>query len=402
MNRAVGSLVDKNSILYFLLVITPLMDTLNGWYVINHGETGVSIGTFYRMFILLFVFCAYNFTFKSWKWILILAYFPVTAALRGEVEGYSFMSSFTYGLKWMLPGIYILLFAFLVRKGYENIPLKILEVWKCLIPGILIFEYIFNLGTEAYYDAGFKGYFYCNNDIGFSLTMMTIYSLYMFIRVKMNIKSLIPVVLNLIAILILSTKSCLIFCFISVAIFLFKESKKNFDKGFFILLGIVILGIIMTFVMSDNIADIIKRYSDFYKVTASNGNGFADFMGFLTSARTYRISDMFTELSDNFSFFKLLLGWRPTVFYGAIEMDWFDALFQHGVIGFMILFLFYFKTIVNRKYEYLYKYMLVIAMICACFSGHVINGALPSTVFAIVVGAAVNSINSNQRVVYGE
>lgn len=35
--------------------------------------------------------------------------------------------------------------------------------------------------------------------------------------------------------------------------------------------------------------------------------------------------------------------------------------------------------------------MLVIAMICALFSGHVLNGALPSTVFAVVVGGALNS-----------
>lgn len=46
--------------------------------------------------------------------------------------------------------------------------------------------------------------------------------------------------------------------------------------------------------------------------------------------------------------------------------------------------------------------MLMIAMICACFSGHVINGALPGTVLAVVASAAVDSINSRQRVTYGK
>lgn len=114
-------------------------------------------------------------------------------------------------------------------------------------------------------------------------------------------------------------------------------------------------------------------------------------MGFLTSARTYRISGVVSELKNSFSISKLFLGWQAPIFTGAIEMDWFDVVFQHGIIGGFILLCFYAKIILNKKYQAPFKYMLIIAMICACFSGHVLNGALPSTVFSVVVGAAIYS-----------
>ena len=218
--------ITNVSILYFLLVITPLMDTINGWYVLNHGETGISIGTFYRLILLLYIFLYFRFNKNEMMWLLITTYFPISSAIRAVLGGYSFISAFTYGLKWMLPVIFILLFNHLKDSGKTNFPIRILDIWKYLIPTILIIEYILRIGEKSYFDAGFKGLFYCTNDIGFSLTMMSIYSIYSFFFVSMNVKNVIPLILNIAAILILSTKSCLIFTVITLLLCLLKKLKK--------------------------------------------------------------------------------------------------------------------------------------------------------------------------------
>lgn len=186
--------------LFMLMVITPLIDTINGAFVRNYGETGTSIGTFYRMAILGFVFVFIKLKKEYFNWILLLAYFPVSSALRAAIEGLPFMSAFSYGLKWLFPVILISAYLSIYRTSERNISLELITVWKYLIPSILIFEYVFKIGDAAYPEAGWRGVFYCNNDIAFSLTMMSIISLYEFIIVKANIKTLIPVGLNALAI----------------------------------------------------------------------------------------------------------------------------------------------------------------------------------------------------------
>lgn len=387
--------LSRLNILYFLFLITPIMDTINGWYVSEHGETGISIGTFYRLLILLFIFFSFRFTQRDWITLICMAYFPISSATRALFTDVSFMQSFTYGLKWMLPVIYILLFIRLKETDGFNLPLKVLDIWKYMIPGLLIAEYIADIGNSTYYDAGFRGYFYCTNDIGFSLTMMIIYSLYKFLLVKMEVKTLIPVVLNLVAIIILSTKSCLLFSGITVGYFMLKNFKKEPKKNFLIVTVTFGLVLLILYRMQNSLMQIVGRYMNFYLQVTSEGVSLTNIMGFLTSARTYRISGVISDLAMDFTAGKVVFGWKLPVFTEAIEMDWLDVFFQHGVIGVSILFLFYVRIVFTRQYKKPFGYMLIIAMICACFSGHVVNGALPSTVFSIIVGAAIYSKGSN-------
>ena len=157
---------------------------------------------------------------------------------------------------------------------------------------------------------------------------------------------------------------------------------------------IIIIGVNM---LSGELTAMLARYVNFFNTVMSQGFSISNLFGFLTSARTYRIEGVVTELISNFSIEGLLFGWTQPYFYGAIEMDWLDSIFQHGIIGFVILFLNYKKIFVNRKYKSPFQYMLIISFICAFFSGHVLNGALPSTVFSIVVGSALGSIKLDKN-----
>lgn len=374
---------------YFIILITPFIDTINGAYVRSHGETGTSIGTFYRMAILLCILILIRLKDGQFKWIIALSYFPISSLIRARFEGVSTMSAFSYGLKWLFPVIIISGLLSIYKNSSKNIPLWLLSVWKYLIPSILIFEYMFNIGDVAYPDAGWRGLFYCNNDIAFSLTVMAIISLYEFIVVKTCIINSIPVVLNALAIMILSTKSCLIFFGLSGMYFVYLKFRDKPIKTFPIIGILVFIIMAVVVFMQDSIEGILSRYIIYYNMAMTTPS-FGNFMAFLTSNRTPRIVITVNKLWRDFSISGLFFGWIKPTNVSAIEMDWLDALFQHGILGLGLLVVYYGKLLIRRYRNKMMSYTLFIVIVCSFFSGHVINGALPSTVFAVLVGYVLN------------
>jgi len=387
--------ITLTRLFYWLIILTPVIDTINGAFILQHGDTGVSIGTFYRFFIMLFIFCIsiiYKIKSKYIVWILLATYFPLNCVLRGELYDLSFVASFSYGVKWFFSIILMICFLKLQEISTERICIKLLNCWCFLIPGLLIVEHILNIGEKTYWDAGFRGLYYSINDVGFSLTMMMTYSLYQLILLEVNVKHIAAVAINFVAIIILATKSCLIFTVLSTGYYLLVRYKKNTFRAMvytFIMTFFTIIGI---YTMYDKLIEMLNRYILFFSQTVIEEKNFYGIMNFLTSARTPRIAKVFDELFSDFSIFKVLFGWKPPYNGGAIEMDWFDSFFQHGILVFSILlgycYSFFFK---DRKYKTPWLYILIIAMICSFFSGHVLNGALSSTIFAVVAQCAVSS-----------
>lgn len=397
--------LDKKGAFFSLLAITPLVDTLNGWYVLKHGETGVSIGTFYRLFIIAYIvfLCITNIKKEYFGAILSMLYFPISSIIRALLVDGSYISAFTYGAKWLLPIIIIYGIVSVEKDNIENTSIKILEFWSWLIPGLLVVEYIFQIGEIAYFDAGFRGLFYCTNDIGYSLSMMMIFSLYRFFFKEKSLSTIVPLLLNAMAIVILSTKSCFLFTIATLFLFMIKKIKiKYLSPSLVLKFAVVVVAItigisILINILSSELTAMLMRYLNFFNTVMSQGFSINNLLGFLTSARTFRIEGVISELTSNFSLGKLLFGWMPPYFYGAIEMDWLDSIFQHGVIGLILLIVNYKSIFINKRYESPFQYMLVISFICAFFSGHVLNGALPSTVFSLVVGSAICSIKSEKN-----
>ncbi len=390
--------VTLTSLFFGAIVITPLVDTINGAFVLQYGGTGVSIGTFYRFFLILFsvLVCTQNrMKTRQLLWVLLSLYFPMNCIVRYNFYSLSFMSSFSYGMKWVFPIILIVCFDKLQEKSDDRICIKIMDCWSYLIPGLLFIEYILGLGEKTYWDAGFRGLYYSINDVGFSLTMMMSYSLYKLIMIEVNIKHIFAVGLNFVAIIILATKSCLMFSVLGICYFLFIKYKKSTRKAVFYTFIVAALIIIGVNLMHEKLTEMLERYIRFYDQMSINGSMFAKIMSFLTSARTPRIGRTMNELSLHFSIVKILFGWKAPWYEGAIEMDWFDSFFQHGIFGLAILFGYCYSFMFRQvNYKIPWLYMLLLAMVCSFFSGHVLNGALSSTVLAIVVQCASSSRKS--------
>ena len=119
-----------------------------------------------------------------------------------------------------------------------------------------------------------------------------------------------------------------------------------------------------------------------------------DFLSYMLSTRNTRIFPqlvMFYLESPNF-LFNLLFGvgyyaqWnslKPVTGYGLTEMDFFDVLFQHGLIALVIVLCFYLKPIKGIKKiqtkEWIYRFIVLVVLTYAALAGHTLQSTLSST-----------------------
>lgn len=368
---------------YWLLLITPIIDTINGLFIIKHGATGLSIGTIYRFFLLIYIIlrlCEKRTLFIKF---IPLLYFPLLGIIRG-ITGENVFGCITYAMKWLLPLALILYYgkAKNDKSDIKKCLIRCLNFWSIFVPISLIFEYIFKIGNEAYYDAGFKGLYYSTNDIALVLIVLYIYSFYK--TIDINHSYIIVSILNFIGIIILSTKSSIIFAVISSLYLLIRSKKIKIST---LILGIPILCVISFFMISlmhTHLESFFLRYSNMWSNTEGS-DLITRILGWATSGRTYRISSFFKQINDNGSFAtNLFFGWIYPDNAHVIEMDWHDLICQYGLIGFAICFAEYLVLFTKSKIaSNPYWYIVVVCMIYATLAGHVISGAFSGTAFAV-------------------
>ena len=369
---------------YWLLLITPIIDTINGLYIQKYGATGLSIGTIYRLLFMLYVIariCKKKMLFIRF---LPLLYFPVIGIIRGASGGGLF-GCITYAMKWLLPLILIIYYG-LAKNNKQDIKrclIRCLEFWSAFVPLSLIVEYLLQVGEVSYYDAGFKGLYYSTNDIALVLIVLYIYTLYKTINI--NRKYIIMCVLNLLAIIILSTKSSLIFAAISVVYMLLKSNKIKFRHMIPAMVLTAIVGIITITLMRSHLEGFWNRYANMWNNINGN-NLIARLLVFATSGRTERIQEFFAKISEDGIFAtNLLFGWIYPDNAHVIEMDWHDLICQYGVIGFAICFYEYATLLIKCKVNSEpYWYAVIVCFIYSILAGHVISGAFSGTAMALV------------------
>ncbi len=375
----------RYKITFLLFVITPIIDTINGLYILAHGATGLSIGTFYRIFLLFFVVCkSINYKIILKQYILLFS-FILVGSLRGIVLGI-FFNSLTYSVKWILPLILIYYFTIACKNKHEiqKCLTMCLDIWSWYVPFSLVVEYTFHIGYIAYHDAGFKGLYYSTNDIALVLIVLYIYILHKLFT-KISIALLLQLTFTFIAIIILATKSSIIFAVFSFFYYLLKK-KEFHKKNVFILIILFLIGSIFIYgKMYHEINNLLGRYINMWKIT-SKDSIFKHFMSFATSGRTDRIHSYFQLINnDNSIFYNLLFGWIEPDNAHVIEMDFHDLLCQYGLIGFIIIifeYLLLFKKYVKKSEPY--WLITIVCFIYALLAGHVISGVLSGTIFSIV------------------
>ena len=380
MRIKIKQFYTKYMIDYWLILITPIIDTINGLFLLKHGATGFSVGTVYRLFLLFYVIarlCTKRIFFIQ---ILPLFYFPIIGLIRG---GDNVFGCITYATKWIMPIILIMYYglAKVDKVDIKRCLTKTLDFWSLFVPMSLILEYVMKLGRSTYFDAGFKGLYYSTNDIALVLIVLFIYTLYKTLNI--DNKNFILCLINVIAIVILSTKSTVVFALFSL-IYLLIISKKVKIRH---IVSIMIIMVVVWMFANTNaqLDNFILRYSNMWNNAAAN-SGISKFLFFATSGRTSRIKLFFDQIHENgFYISNLLFGWVQPDNAHVIEMDWHDLFCQYGVIGFIICLFQYVKFFLKSYIKSTpYWYIVIVCMIYSILAGHVISGAFSGTALAIV------------------
>ncbi|MBB1071736.1 O-antigen ligase family protein [Limosilactobacillus reuteri] len=391
-----GKKINTN-IYFFLLIILPLMDSLNG--LINGGgnENGLSLGIIYRIVIVIVSFSywlLYGVDRKYLLYFLFVLFYLTISALRSSLFLFSYL---VLMFKMILPIIIIITLKILYENNIFNKKsiTDILNIWQFLFPLTLLIAYVLGIGFATYSSnatnlsmdssVGFKGLYYAQNDISYVMDILYYYSLKKLLKRK-NIVNIIGYFLSLSSVLLLGLKSGYILVII-ITIFMFIQQlkKKRELISSFLFLLFVIVGFIFSFsIFSNDISKVVDRWQYFYQNRTS-------FFSFLTSMRSDRIVPINNWVNSVYGLIGILFGTgynyahiSGSIVPEIVEMDLIDIYFQIGIIGIILIYGFYFRIYFQNSKTSFYSNAFILTILISTFNGHVFETALSGVFFAII------------------
>ncbi|MDB8551634.1 O-antigen ligase family protein [Turicibacter sanguinis] len=378
----------------FLFSIMPLVDTLNGYGISNKMPIIQESGVLYRIFII--VFCIYYILKLNPKKYLILSSMIFFVSLscihyfqHQNVNGLMF--DLTKSIKLILVVIIPIFFMSLIK--YQNkYKTLVKEIFSCLIlifPITLIIPYFWGIGNSIYANgAGYKGFYYSNNDLSIVLLVIVIFALGNLIN-NVSSKNCILLLLNVFCLLLMATKTSIIGLFI-VFILYINDILKLIIKDKKILLYILLFSLGM-FLLKESIISELLLTMERNRYLTQTG---MDDITFLLGGR----NKFFIERINQTSLLSFLFG-RGEYYISIInrksliEMDLIDTYYIYGIFitsfvyfGFIQKFI---KYLVFSQCNRIEKKTFIIAFIImtmfSLLAGHVLYSALSGTVYALIL-----------------
>ncbi|MGX7773665.1 hypothetical protein ACWNPI_00545 [Limosilactobacillus fermentum] len=392
----------------FLLMILPIMDSLNG--LINGGgnENGISLGIVYRIVLVvvgLVYWCVYGVDKEDITYLMILFTYLIISAV---VYYNYYISTYTILLfKLLLPILVIVTLVSLYRVGKVDINIlnRIMNFWTILFPLTLLLAYILGIGFSTYGNnsnlpgesVGFKGLYYAQNDISYVIDILYLYVVNKIVN-QINLFNLIGFILVLFSSIIMGLKgNYLIIIAVTIFYLVRIEKDSSTKRRKFVLLIMIVTGIIAGLILfKDDINKIVERWQYFY---SRNG-----FLSFITSTRSDRIAPTFEWLKDTLGFTGILIGSGYSytdmiVPYKFVEMDFFDIFFQIGVIGVLLIYGYYLKLYLRNRKTQFYSGAFLLTLLISCLSGHILETALSGVFFGVICAGMIIGKSSNRSLI---
>ncbi|MBC1501989.1 hypothetical protein HB943_15415 [Listeria weihenstephanensis] len=402
-------MLKETKIFIFLFAIFPIVDALNG-FVLSAG-INLPIGVAYRLVcigFLVFQIARKGFPKKLYTVLSvgflfcgIISLFIQTIVLQNDLSGLLYdLTNMTKFFLWMLIPYYVYQRADVLKKtSYEKIFLTISVLFTV---GLLI-PYVLGIGNQTYAgsDAGYKAFFFANNDttIGF-IVSATFTGWYLFRQTKETklwTRMLVALLYlgNLLGLLLLGTKTGIVYGVILTIVlllrFFFFQNRVGTVAKWGI--GAVIIAVLALVVIQgkafilETLSGLLQRLTYFYNLY----NG--DLVRFITSSRSEFLDSAFHSYTYSGNLMTQLFGYgfsTRVATWGLgdlVEMDFFDVFFSLGIIGLIVtlgLLLFFFIT--SCKKRNIYSVLFLILVLYGAFAGHVLFSALSSTLFGLVCG----------------
>lgn len=405
MNYNISSRKEKN--VYLILILTLVIDALNGVLINYFGIDNTFIGVIYRIFILMYFLLSY--ANKTKKNLLIVTFVFLFFSIQLGFCYYYFngtLKSITFDIEQILRSILTivicssLIYMIKKQKIKKEIIYKIIYDSTNILIILYIIGLLFGIGSSTYGDAGYKSLFNANNALNITVIILFIFEFELYFKERRKINILKSFILIIILIL-LGSKSSFIFIilYFLLRLLLEKNLKKLFKILFLICLSIIIMTLVIKLFFYSEFVDIMNRQIYFFMKEQDNRS----LSTFFLSGRNILLKSGIEYIKDNMNFVTLILGfgsynmqinianYMGVYSFKNIEMDFFDILFSTGLIGILITFGYsiniflknFYKSIKSKKFDSIIAFICVI--IFSFYGGHVFTDSMSSTFLALVL-----------------
>lgn len=396
-----------NVLLIIFILMQPIFDLITG-FGIHVWHANVTIGIIVRILFLLFIFYTVMFIYKrKQNWLiygLLLAYglfyisgmimYKDGVGLFEEIQGLCRVFYF--------PVLLIALYSIKDEIKISKMTLMVVLVTYLvciLVPNCL------NIGFETYEitKAGTLGFFNSANEISGIISLLTPIMILIFVSTKKIIPTIIISVLYLYIILTIGTKTPLlslgITIFFAYIWFIYKEIKQKKYKPIgisLIALIVFIIGLVLILPKTTFYKN-IETHLNYLKLDnvteVFENEHLVDH--FIFSSRLSFLEDRQTDYMKSNIYQKLFgIGYlKNNKEAKAVEMDYFDIYYSHGIIGFILFFgiygyIFYLIMKDRRKLDF-EQYMLYVSVILSIFlsffTGHIITAPAVSILVTVLL-----------------
>jgi len=398
------NIYERFFVLSYLLI--PLVDSINGYFLLNNINTPVSIGQSYRFLITILLFML---IFRFAKKVDFYKFISLSIILLTLQFGYFFNHSSLNGLFFDISNIIKLLFIIITIESYKALyksgkirNVVIVTIFKISIftfPISILIPKLLGVGFTAYSNGGgYSAFYNANNDLNIVLIILLIFSLELIfqgIRLKkLNAIYLLGFLLIITVTLMVGSKSSMAFSVVSILVYCLRSIKNNsIIKNFnlFVLLSFAVFLLVrVSYLFQNEINGIIERNKYFL-------NKSENIIGFLLSGREIFLENAYYAfINSNFIITRLLIGigsYAKNLELGqllntgtkVIEMDVFDVFFAYGLLGTFIIYSYFIVLFVKAwKIEFVYKYLYISVFVFSTIVGHVLFSALSGSFLAII------------------
>jgi len=395
-----------NKIVAVFLILQPFLDVITG-ICIHTLKINFTIGIIVRVLFLLFISFIVLFIFKKKK--IIIPYLIIGLYFIFYIIGTILYkdSNYIFEIQNLVKVFYFpLLFVSLYSiKDYIRISNMTLFTVIFMYLILLFVPTLLGVGYKSYEitKAGTLGFFNSANEISGIISMLTPIMFIIFYESKKIIPITLLILMYLMVILMIGTKTPLLSLLITIGIsilYLWRYLIKTKQIKYIVISVLLILflsfGLVLVFPKT-NFYKNIRTHLDYLKLDNIT-DVFKDEKlvdHFIFSSRIKFLKNK-SKIYNNSNTYQKLFGIgyiNNNKETKMIEMDYFDIFFSHGIIGFLIflsIFIYMISLIFTNKNKYSYQSLmkytsLFFIILLAFLTGHILIAPSVSLLSIIII-----------------
>lgn len=370
--------------LYMLFYLSPFVDALNGFLILNNisSEGGIfSLGQLFRFVLTMFSF--YFVKGRDLRIVcLFILFFLSVESLNLVIH--QDMSAFIFGLIYSYKIIYIVLIFFSIKALLMYTTM--IELIRSFCNGSLLYVLILlgaivlGIDQPTYIEGAFgsKGLFASGNGLSIFLGVSSVIAYYYYLKDR-NVRSFICFITLVLGTTIVGTKASIVFLLTAVFLMWY---HAHFKVKFLIIVPFICLLLLFQ-------EEIVSTFSTVFDVIIFRYERSDSLFAFLASSRDVFVVDAFENFNiEDFYVYRVLIGSgvfmsfrdfsSAGLVYDTLENDFFDLFFAYGLLGLLLYLVFILDGFVKliRKKNIVLAFAWLAVVTYSMIAGHVIFNAM--------------------------